>query len=60
MQLVTFSAAGEERLGALLNDQVVDVARLAERSGRGTLPSTLLGLIDAGPAAWASKQPTSP
>jgi 2-keto-4-pentenoate hydratase/2-oxohepta-3-ene-1,7-dioic acid hydratase in catechol pathway len=61
MRLVTFQAAarvdaleadsrvGEGRLGALVGDQVID---LAEASG-GALPSDMLAFIQAGPATHA-------
>lgn len=53
MRLVTFSAAGETRLGAFQGEDVLDLVRLADRSGRGTLPGSMLELIAAGPPAWA-------
>lgn len=56
MRLVTFTVTGEERLGALSGDQVLDVERLAQGMGRKGLPSTMLGLIEAGPAAWQAAQ----
>jgi 2-keto-4-pentenoate hydratase/2-oxohepta-3-ene-1,7-dioic acid hydratase in catechol pathway len=53
MRLVTFAAGGETRLGALVDEWVVDLPRLADRTVRGALPMSLQGLIESGPAAWA-------
>lgn len=49
MKLVTYRASveAEARLGVIIGDLVVDAARLAEADGQ-TMPSTMLGLIDAG------------
>lgn len=49
MKLVTFRAGIEApaRLGVILGDLVVDVAALGEAFGEN-MPSTMLGLIDAG------------
>jgi 2-keto-4-pentenoate hydratase/2-oxohepta-3-ene-1,7-dioic acid hydratase in catechol pathway len=48
MRLVTFHADPGPRLGALVDDGVVDLAR----ASNGELPDSMLGLIDAGPSAW--------
>lgn len=52
MKLVTYrhGADGEGRLGALVDDMVVDLADLGEWSGV-PLPSTMLEFIDLGPVA---------
>jgi len=53
MQLVTYqdlARAQAARLGVVLDEQVVDVALLGMQANV-SLPSTMLGLIDAGPAA---------
>ena len=49
MKLVTYRATveSEARLGVVLNDEVIDVARLA-KAWDTELPSTMLGMIDAG------------
>src|SRR5438552_1318686 len=52
MRLVTYQRPGEARLGAVVGDRVVDLAALAQAKGQ-SLPSDMLGLIDAGPEAWA-------
>ncbi|MSQ24186.1 MAG: FAA hydrolase family protein [Chloroflexi bacterium] len=52
MRLVTFTSGGEARLGAIVGTRVLDLARLADRSGQGSLPSSMLGLIEAGRVAW--------
>lgn len=46
---VTFAGASEPRLGALVGDEVVDLAAAA---GDGSVPNDLLGLLRAGPDAW--------
>lgn len=51
MRLVTFSADGEERVGALVDGGVLDFARAGARTGR-SLPVTMQRLIEAGPSAW--------
>ncbi|HWP27985.1 MAG TPA: fumarylacetoacetate hydrolase family protein [Chloroflexota bacterium] len=50
MRLVTFRRDGEARLGAVVDDRVVDLAALAQASGE-SLPSDMLAFIDAGPSA---------
>ncbi|MEC5409639.1 fumarylacetoacetate hydrolase family protein [Paraburkholderia sp. MPAMCS5] len=53
MQLVTYQDRAREqaaRVGVVLGDYVVDVALLGLQAN-ASLPSTMLGLIDAGPAA---------
>ena len=54
MKLVTYRAHVEAaaRLGVLLEDRVIDVARLGA-AGAVQLPDTMLGLIDAGPDGLA-------
>jgi hypothetical protein len=51
MRLVTYQRPGEARLGAVVDDRVVDLAALGQARGQ-SLPSDMLALIDAGPAAW--------
>ncbi|WP_025602679.1 fumarylacetoacetate hydrolase family protein [Burkholderia sp. WSM2230] len=53
MQLVTYQDLAREqaaRVGVVLDEQVIDVALLGLQANV-SLPSTMLGLIDAGPAA---------
>jgi len=52
MRLVTFEAADGARLGAVVDGSVIDLARLAASGSGPSLPDTLLGVIEAGPAAW--------
>ena len=54
MRLVTYRATVEaaSRLGALVDDLVIDVERLGARAGLA-LPDRMLDLIDLGPAALA-------
>ncbi|HSB88776.1 MAG TPA: fumarylacetoacetate hydrolase family protein [Anaerolineales bacterium] len=54
MRYVTFEplSGGGPCLGVLLGETVVDLARAAEKTKRGTLPDSLLGLLEAGPQAW--------
>jgi len=53
MRLVTYRAdvCAAARLGALVGDLVIDLNLLAARSNR-VLPTSMLELIDLGPAAW--------
>jgi 2-keto-4-pentenoate hydratase/2-oxohepta-3-ene-1,7-dioic acid hydratase in catechol pathway len=53
MRLVTFDAGQGARLGALRDDLVVDLARLAESAGGEPLPADMLAFIDRGPEALA-------
>ena len=55
MKLVTYraSVAAEGRLGVIVDDLVVDVAKLGE-SVALPLPSTMLDFIDMGPDALAA------
>lgn len=48
MRYVTYERDGAQRLGAVVNDRVIDVA---EASG-GALPSDMLSFIRAGHSAW--------
>ena len=52
MRLVTYRATveAEARLGAIVGDLVVDLAKLGAANG-APLPSTMLGFIDLGPQA---------
>jgi len=53
MRLVTYRAdvCAAARLGALVDDLVIDLNLLAARSNR-VLPTAMLELIDLGPTAW--------
>ena len=53
MRLVTYRAdvCAAARLGALVGDLVIDLNLLAARSNR-VLPTSMLELIELGPAAW--------
>jgi len=46
MRLVTFSDGSGTRLGAVLGDNVLDLARAAD------VPGDMLAFLDAGEAAW--------
>ena len=54
MRLLTFLADGERRLGALVGDQVVDLAaaQAARTDGSGAI-ADMRALIAAGPDVWA-------
>lgn len=54
MKYATFSPSPAERprLGAVIGDRVVDAAAACANQWPGLAPDTLLGLIQAGPAAW--------
>jgi len=54
MRYVTFEprGGGGPRLGVLLGEIVVDLARAGERAFHRPLPRTMLELLAAGPAAW--------
>lgn len=47
MRLVTFEESGAPRLGSVVGDSVVDLARASD----GALPASMLELIDLGPPA---------
>lgn len=51
MRLVTFSFDGGERLGALVEVGVLDLAAAAARTGH-PIPKAMQQLIEAGPEAW--------
>lgn len=55
MRLITYRSevAGAGRLGAIVGDNVVDLARLAQHSGQ-SLPDNMLDFIDLGPLAVTS------
>ncbi|MPZ14236.1 MAG: hypothetical protein GEU73_07395 [Chloroflexi bacterium] len=53
MRLVTFDADGSARLGAVVDETVLDLARAAEADSGPSLPRTMLDLIAAGPEAWS-------
>jgi 2-keto-4-pentenoate hydratase/2-oxohepta-3-ene-1,7-dioic acid hydratase (catechol pathway) len=52
MRLITYRSevAGEGRLGAIVGDYVVDLAKLAQHAG-AELPDSMLAFIDLGPVA---------
>ncbi len=52
MRLVTFDAGAGPRLGAVVDNRVLDLPQLAERDPGGSLPSSMLAFIQAGPEAW--------
>ena len=52
MRLVTFDSGEGPRVGAVVDGNVLDLARQAQASGGGSLPATMLDLIQAGDAAW--------
>jgi 2-keto-4-pentenoate hydratase/2-oxohepta-3-ene-1,7-dioic acid hydratase in catechol pathway len=52
MRLVTFDAGVGPRLGAVVDGRVLDLAELAERDPGGSLPSSMLDLVQAGRGAW--------
>jgi 2,4-didehydro-3-deoxy-L-rhamnonate hydrolase len=49
MRLVTFSAGGASRLGAVVDRRVVDLAA----ASNGDLPTDMLGFIESGAEAWS-------
>jgi 2-keto-4-pentenoate hydratase/2-oxohepta-3-ene-1,7-dioic acid hydratase in catechol pathway len=52
MRLVTFAFQEQTRLGALVNDGVLDLAAASSSSARAF--SSMLALIEAGPEAWSA------
>jgi 2-keto-4-pentenoate hydratase/2-oxohepta-3-ene-1,7-dioic acid hydratase in catechol pathway len=52
MRLVTFDAGVGPRLGAVVDGRVLDLAELAERDPGGSLPNSMLDLVQAGRGAW--------
>jgi 2-keto-4-pentenoate hydratase/2-oxohepta-3-ene-1,7-dioic acid hydratase in catechol pathway len=52
MRLVTFEAGEGPRVGAVVDSNVLDLARLAQADGGSSLPPTMLDLIQAGEGAW--------
>jgi len=54
MRYLTFSIPGDatERLGAVVGERVIEVSRAIAAQWTGPLPSTLLGLIEAGSDTW--------
>ena len=50
MRLVTFKSERGPRLGAVAGDRIIDLAEASQ----GSLPSDMLGLIEAGPSALDS------
>jgi len=51
MKLVTFDADGATRIGAALGEEVVAFQQALTAAGGGTLPGTMLGLLQAGEPA---------
>jgi len=51
MRLVTYEGSNGQRLGAVIDDRVLDLPRAAEAQG-ASLPGTMLDFIAAGPDAW--------
>src|SRR4051794_26988568 len=60
MRIATITVAGGEPFVALaVGSAVADLHRAAERLGHGdaaSLPGDLLGIIEAGPDAWAAAE----
>jgi 2-keto-4-pentenoate hydratase/2-oxohepta-3-ene-1,7-dioic acid hydratase in catechol pathway len=52
MRLVTFDSGEGGRVGAVVDGNVVDLNRAAQAGGGGSLPATMLELIQAGETAW--------
>src|SRR5262245_368811 len=54
MRYLTFSLPGDrtERLGAVRGDRAVEVAKAIGSQWTGPAPTTLVGLIEAGPDTW--------
>lgn len=50
MKLVTYQRQNEDRLGAVVDDQVIDLVDLAKAGGK-SLPATMLEFIQQSPAA---------
>lgn len=53
MRLVTFTTGERDLLGAVDGSDVLDLGALGRHEGSGSLPDSMLGLIQAGPAAWS-------
>lgn len=51
MRLVTFQKGQQARLGALVSGGILDLDTAGRRTG-ASMPDTMQGLIDAGPAVW--------
>jgi len=51
MKLVTYRKNDIERIGAVMDASVVDLCAAAQQLLRTSLPTTMLGFIEAGPAA---------
>lgn len=51
MRLVTYETDGGQRLGAVVESKVLDLARLSEQDAGASLPGTMQALIQAGPDA---------
>ena len=45
MRLVTLRPGAGPRLGAVVNNRVLDLPQLAENDGEASLPASMLGLI---------------
>jgi 2-keto-4-pentenoate hydratase/2-oxohepta-3-ene-1,7-dioic acid hydratase in catechol pathway len=59
MRLVTFVQDGRERLGGLIDDQVIDLAAAHQAYiGGYHLPSAMRAFLEAGPDAWAEAERT--
>lgn len=52
MRLVTFEAGEGQRLGAVADNHVFDLARLSHRDGGSSIPPTMMGFVAAGPEVW--------
>ena len=61
MRLVTFRAEvnAASRLGALVENHVVDLNKLGGAAGHGFYPDNMLDFIELGPAAITSATPAA-
>jgi 2-keto-4-pentenoate hydratase/2-oxohepta-3-ene-1,7-dioic acid hydratase in catechol pathway len=52
VRLVTFEAGEGARVGAVADNSVLDLVRLAEADGGRSVPDSMLGLVQAGTDVW--------
>ena len=52
MRLVTYDAGAGQRLGAVVENRVLDLPELAGRDGGGSLPNSMLAFVQAGADTW--------
>jgi 2-keto-4-pentenoate hydratase/2-oxohepta-3-ene-1,7-dioic acid hydratase in catechol pathway len=53
VRLVTFEAGEGDHVGAVVENSVLDLVRLANEAGGASLPDSVLSLVQAGPDAWS-------